>query len=88
MDLKSILIWIVFGLVVGVIARFLMPGRQAMGILMTIVLGIAGSLFGGWLGSLLHGAPADFRSGAGWIGSIIGACLLLFIYGWLQKRHV
>jgi uncharacterized membrane protein YeaQ/YmgE (transglycosylase-associated protein family) len=83
----GILGWIIFGLVVGIIARFLMPGPQPMGIIMTIILGVVGSLVGGWLGSTLHGAPADFRSGAGWIGSIIGACLLLLLYGWLQRRR-
>ncbi len=50
-----ILGWIVFGLVVGAIARLLMPGRQPLGIIVTILLGIAGSFVGGWIGTLLHG---------------------------------
>ena len=79
--------WIVFGLVVGILARFLMPGQQPMGILMTIILGIAGSFLGGWIGSTLHGDPLNAGSGSGWIGSIIGACLLLLAYGWWQKKN-
>lgn len=78
--------WIVFGLIVGAIARFLMPGPQPMGLLLTIGLGVAGSFIGGWLGSLIHGGPINTAQPAGWIGSIIGAFLLLLIYGFLRKR--
>jgi uncharacterized membrane protein YeaQ/YmgE (transglycosylase-associated protein family) len=87
MGIGGIIVWIVFGLVIGALARFLMPGRQPMGILMTIILGVAGSFLGGWLGSQLHGDTFDGSQPAGWIGSIIGACLLLLIYGWVQKRN-
>jgi uncharacterized membrane protein YeaQ/YmgE (transglycosylase-associated protein family) len=74
----SIIGWIVFGAVVGVIARFLMPGKDPMGWLMTILLGIAGSVIGGLLlGLLIGGRTTD---PAGWIGSILGAVLLLWIY--------
>jgi uncharacterized membrane protein YeaQ/YmgE (transglycosylase-associated protein family) len=74
----SIIGWIIFGAIVGVIARFLMPGRDPMGWIMTIVLGIAGSLLGGLLlGVLISGRATD---PAGWIGSILGAVLLLWLY--------
>jgi uncharacterized membrane protein YeaQ/YmgE (transglycosylase-associated protein family) len=86
MDIRAILAWIVFGLVVGVIARFILPGRQSMGLIMTTLLGIAGSFVGGYLGTLVHGGPMDISQPAGWIGSIIGALILLFGYSMLQKR--
>jgi uncharacterized membrane protein YeaQ/YmgE (transglycosylase-associated protein family) len=87
MGIGGILAFALFGLIVGVIARFLMPGRQPMGILLTALLGIGGSLLGGWLGSQLHGAPFNPREPSSWISSVIGACLILLIYGWLQKRQ-
>lgn len=82
----AILGWIVFGFVVGVIARFLIPGPQPMGLIMTTLLGVGGSFAGGWLGSLVHGGPLDVAEPSGWIGSIIGAIVLLLAYGFLKKR--
>ena len=79
---------IVFGFVIGVIARFLMPGPQPMGIIFTTLLGIAGSFLGGYLGHLFHGGEMDYMQPAGWIGSIIGAALLLFVAGLLRKKAV
>jgi len=73
--------WIVFGAVVGLLARLLMPGRDPMGCALTIVLGIVGSILGGFLlGMLIAGRGTD---PAGWIGSILGALLLL----WLYRRY-
>lgn len=70
------------GLIVGALARFLLPGRQAMGWIMTILLGIGGSLLAGYLGQALGwyavGQPA------GWIASIVGAMVLVFIYSKLR----
>jgi uncharacterized membrane protein YeaQ/YmgE (transglycosylase-associated protein family) len=77
---------IIFGFVIGVIARFLMPGPQPMGLIMTTILGVAGSFLGGYLGHLFHGGEMDVAEPAGWIGSIIGAALLLFGYGLLMKK--
>jgi uncharacterized membrane protein YeaQ/YmgE (transglycosylase-associated protein family) len=74
----SLIGWIIFGAVVGVIARFLMPGRDPMGWIMTIVLGIAGSVLGGLLMGLIIGGRTT--APAGWIGSVIGAVLLLWLY--------
>lgn len=78
--------WIVFGFVVGVIARFLMPGPHPMGFIMTTALGIAGSFVGGYLGTLVHGGQMAASQPAEWIGSIIGAVVLLFAYGLLRKK--
>jgi uncharacterized membrane protein YeaQ/YmgE (transglycosylase-associated protein family) len=84
----AILGWIVFGFVVGVIARFLIPGPHPMGFIMTTLLGVAGSFVGGWLGSMVHGGPLDVAEPSGWIGSILGAVVLLLAYGFLRKRNV
>jgi len=74
----SILLWIVFGLIVGAIAKFLMPGRDPGGIIVTIVLGIVGALLGGWLGQALGlYAPGE---PAGFIMAVIGAIIVLLIY--------
>ena len=77
----GIISWIVFGFVVGLIARALVPGRQNMGFIMTAVLGIAGSLIGGLIASALSGNSAGSFSGAGFIGSLIGAVVLLLVAG-------
>jgi uncharacterized membrane protein YeaQ/YmgE (transglycosylase-associated protein family) len=74
----GILGWIVFGLIVGVIAKLVMPGRDPGGFVVTILLGIAGALVAGFLGRLagLYG-PND---AAGFIMSTLGAIALLFLY--------
>ena len=75
--------WIIFGAIVGAIAKFLMPGRDPGGWIVTILLGIAGSFVGGFLASMIgHGEQT-----AGWIGSIIGAMVLLFIYRLIVGRR-
>ena len=71
--------WIVVGLIVGAIARALFPGRQPMGWIGTALLGMAGSLVGGFLSSLVwHGSLRVFHPG-GLISSVLGALLLLWI---------
>jgi uncharacterized membrane protein YeaQ/YmgE (transglycosylase-associated protein family) len=82
----AILGWIVFGLVVGVIARFLMPGNQSMGLVMTTLLGVAGAFVGGYIGSLVSGGNLDLAQPSGWIGAVLGALLLLFLYGMMTKK--
>lgn len=76
---------IIVGLIVGAIARFLMPGRDPGGCLTTILLGIAGALIAGYIGRAIHwyepGRPAGF------IASIIGAMLLLLIYRLIFARR-
>jgi len=78
--------WIVFGLVAGAIARLLVPGRQSIGWIMTILLGIAGSFVGGFLFSLLpFGSEPGFHA-TNLIGSVIGAVVLLLIYLFATKK--
>jgi uncharacterized membrane protein YeaQ/YmgE (transglycosylase-associated protein family) len=79
--------WIVFGLVVGLIARFLMPGPQPMGFILTAVLGVIGSFVGGTLANLFQGGSLMDPRPSGWIGSIVGAFVLLLIYGLVSKRN-
>ena len=74
--LTSIIGTIIIGLVVGVIAKLLMPGRDPGGCIFTILLGIAGAFVGTWIGRLFWGSNYV----AGWILSIIGAMILLLIY--------
>jgi uncharacterized membrane protein YeaQ/YmgE (transglycosylase-associated protein family) len=75
---------ILVGLVVGAIARFVMPGEQKMGWIMTILLGIGGSLLAGYVGQAIGWYRAG--QGAGWIGSVVGALVLLFVVGRLTRK--
>ncbi len=80
---------IVIGLVAGAVARLLVPGKQDIGILATLLIGIVGSFVGGFLGYLIfHKDAADgFFQPAGIIGSIIGAVIVLLIYLHVGQRH-
>ena len=82
----AILSWILFGLVVGIIAKLLMPGRDPGGFIVTILLGVAGALLGGFLGRAMGFYGAN--EGAGWIISILGAILLLVLYRMMVRRRV
>jgi uncharacterized membrane protein YeaQ/YmgE (transglycosylase-associated protein family) len=76
--------WLLFGLIVGAIAKFLMPGSDPGGWIVTILLGIAGSFVGGFLAQTLLGSQSQT---AGFIGSILGAMVLLFIYRLIVGRR-
>jgi uncharacterized membrane protein YeaQ/YmgE (transglycosylase-associated protein family) len=82
----AILSWILFGLVVGVIAKLLMPGRDPGGFIITILLGIAGALLGGFIGRAM-GFYGESQ-GAGWLMSIGGAIVLLALYRMMARRTV
>ncbi len=83
--LWTILGWILFGLIAGFIARALVPGKDDIGVLRTIVLGIVGSVVGGFLFGLLTVGFRGFQP-AGWIGSVIGAIIVLVIYNKVTGR--
>jgi len=85
LSLMDIIGWCVFGLIVGAIARFLMPGRQSMGMIMTMVLGVVGSFAGGFLSSLIFRNWENLMKPAGWIMSIVGALVVLLVYGKISK---
>ena len=74
----SIIGWILFGLVIGVIGKLLMPGRDPGGFIITILLGIAGALLGGFIGQALGLYEPD--EPAGFIMALIGSIILLVIY--------
>jgi uncharacterized membrane protein YeaQ/YmgE (transglycosylase-associated protein family) len=82
----GIVSWILFGLVIGVIAKLLMPGRDPGGFIVTILLGIAGALVGGFAGRAM-GFYGEGES-AGWLMSILGAIVLLALYRMMARRRV
>jgi uncharacterized membrane protein YeaQ/YmgE (transglycosylase-associated protein family) len=77
--------WIIFGLIVGAIAKLLMPGRDPGGIIVTMALGIAGALLGGFVGRALGWYGEN--DGAGFLMSLVGAVLLLWIYRMMVGRR-
>lgn len=80
----NIISWAVFGLVVGALAKFLIPGADGGTWLNTMLLGIAGSFIGGFLGNLLFGSKGESTARyAGWGMSIVGAILLQLAIRWL-----
>jgi len=79
------ILWtIVVGFIVGVIAKLIHPGKENMGFIVTTLLGIAGSFLAGYVGQALGWYHAG--QGAGFIGSIIGAFILLLIYGFVKGK--
>ena len=81
-----ILVWILFGLVVGVVAKFLMPGRDPGGFVITILLGIVGAFVGGFVGRML----GWYRDGdpVGFVMAVLGAIVVLAIYRMTAGRTV
>ncbi len=83
--------WVVFGLLAGLVARAIMPGKQGLGLIATTLLGIAGSFVGGMLASLLRGGnwrawERGFEP-SGFIGAVIGAFLLLLVGSAMGRNH-
>lgn len=76
--------WIVFGLIVGAVAKFLMPGRDPGGFIVTMLLGIAGAVLGGVVGRSMGWYGAN--DGAGFLMSLVGAVLLLALYRIMVRR--
>lgn len=80
------MIWTLFiGLIIGVVAKFLMPGRDPGGFIITILLGIGGSMLASWAGAAMgayrQGEPASF------IAAVLGAMAILFLYRWISTRR-
>ncbi|MBW3539295.1 MAG: GlsB/YeaQ/YmgE family stress response membrane protein [Planctomycetes bacterium] len=85
--LVALIVWAVFGLIAGAVARLLVPGRQPIGLGMTIALGIAGSFLGGFLGWLVIGT-GDPLQASNMLLSIAGAALLLVLFVGMSRRRV
>ena len=82
MQTHGIIATLVIGLIIGAIAKLLMPGKDPGGCIITILLGIAGSFVGTWIGQMIFGPQYI----AGFIASIIGAMLLLLLYRMIFHR--
>jgi uncharacterized membrane protein YeaQ/YmgE (transglycosylase-associated protein family) len=79
---KGIIATLIIGLIVGAIAKLLMPGKDPGGCIITILLGIAGAFVGTWIGRIFMGENYL----AGWIMSVVGAMILLLIYRFVFRR--
>jgi uncharacterized membrane protein YeaQ/YmgE (transglycosylase-associated protein family) len=83
----SIITFILLGLVAGLLARAIMPGRQSMGLVATTILGMIGSFIGGLFASLISHEPLMRLHSSGLIGSVIGALLVLFVVTYVGRRR-
>ncbi|MGW7316238.1 GlsB/YeaQ/YmgE family stress response membrane protein [Streptomyces sp. NPDC054854] len=86
----GIIAWILIGLLAGIIAKLLLPGKDPGGIIITMLIGIAGGLLGGWLGKVIFGVDSidGFFDLSTWIAAIIGSLILLILYRLLTRgRH-
>jgi uncharacterized membrane protein YeaQ/YmgE (transglycosylase-associated protein family) len=83
--MAAIMGWIMVGLVAGVLAKLLMPGRDPGGLVVTVLLGVAGALLAGYLGQVLN----VYQPGqaAGWVGATVGAFILLGLYRIVMARR-
>ena len=80
------IIWtLIIGLVAGIVAKLLMPGRDPGGFILTILLGIAGAFLATWLGQAIGWYEAG--EGAGFIGAVVGAVIILIIYRLIARRR-
>ncbi|MET9494366.1 GlsB/YeaQ/YmgE family stress response membrane protein [Streptomyces sp. NPDC006552] len=87
----GIIAWIIIGLLAGAIAKLLMPGKDPGGIIITMLIGIAGGLLGGWLGKVIFGVDSidGFFDLSTWIAAVVGALILLVLYRVItgNRRH-
>jgi len=81
----SFLWWLIIGLIAGALARFIMPGKDPMGLLATILLGIVGSIIGGLVGSFIWRSDTGFHPG-GLFLSLLGAIIALWIWRMISSR--
>ena len=83
----TIIGYIVIGLIAGAIAKLILPGKQGGGIIITMILGIVGALLGGFLGGLIfHISYTRIFSFQGLITAIVGALIVLIVYGFIRRR--
>jgi len=84
----GILAWILLGLLAGIIAKMVMPGKDPGGIIITTLIGIAGGLLGGWLGKVLFDVDSvdGFFELSTWVAAIVGSLILLAAYRLFARR--
>lgn len=83
----SFLGFLLLGLIAGVIAKLILPGKQGGGWITTLILGVIGALVGGWLGGLIFHVGYDgFFSIQSWIIAIVGSIIVLLIWGFITRR--
>lgn len=76
----GVLSWIIFGLIAGIIAKWIMPGRDGGGLIITIILGIVGAVVGGWISTLFGHGKVDGFNFSSFVVAVIGAIVVLWIY--------
>lgn len=81
----GILSWVIFGLIAGIIAKWVMPGAYNMGIIMTIILGIVGAVVGGYISTFFGKGKVDGFNLSSFIVAVIGAIVILFIAGMVGR---
>jgi uncharacterized membrane protein YeaQ/YmgE (transglycosylase-associated protein family) len=79
--------WLIIGLIAGALARLIMPGRDPMGVIATILLGIVGSILGGLVSVAIWGSGPDGHRPAGLLLSVLGAILVLWIWRMIKSRN-
>jgi len=80
--------FILLGLIAGAIAKLILPGKQGGGWIATLLLGVAGALLAGWLGGILFGYSYEgFFDITSWIVAIVGAIIVLLIWGLITRRR-
>ncbi|MDL2283563.1 GlsB/YeaQ/YmgE family stress response membrane protein [Oxalobacter sp. OttesenSCG-928-P03] len=82
----GIISWIVFGIIAGALARFIRPGPQSMGIIVTMFLGILGAVVGGWISTFFGFGTVDGFNIGSFVIAVIGALAVLFVWGLLTGR--
>lgn len=84
----SFIAFLILGLIVGAIAKAILPGRQRGGIIITMVLGVVGALIGGWIGGAIFGVGLEnFWSLQTWLVAIVGSLVVLGVYGAIVRRR-
>lgn len=85
--MMNILSWLIVGLIAGALARLIMPGRDPMGLIATIVLGVIGSIVGGLVSMAIWRNNTSVFQGSGLLLSILGAIIVLWIYRMVKSRN-
>lgn len=83
----GILSWIIFGLIAGIIAKWIMPGKENVGIIVTIILGIVGAVVGGYISTFFGFGKVDGFNFGSFVVAVIGAIVVLYIYNKVKSSY-